>query len=98
MQICSVCRTTSPDDRIFCSKCNADLRKFSENAQALQRMLANDRIKLINIGVADDACPACREIAGTYPKDQVPILPVPGCSHENGCFCRYQPVLDVLYP
>ncbi len=98
MQICSLCQTSAPDSATNCPKCNADLSEFSENAQALKRMLENERIKYIRITVAHDACPACKAAEGTYPKEKVPHLPIEGCSHELGCRCHYSPVLDVLYP
>ncbi|MGB9672956.1 MAG: hypothetical protein ACPL3P_02375 [Anaerolineales bacterium] len=98
MQICSLCQTSAPDTAIYCPKCNADLREYSENAQALKRMLENDRIKYIRLTVSSDSCPACKAAEGTYPKDQVPRLPIEGCSHELGCRCHYTPALDVLYP
>jgi hypothetical protein len=52
----------------------------------------------VNLAVQADACPACQEMQGTYPKDKVPKLPIEGCSHENGCRCFYQPLLDEIYP
>ncbi|MCC6145962.1 MAG: hypothetical protein IT308_00185 [Anaerolineaceae bacterium] len=53
---------------------------------------------MIRISVADNACPACQQVMGAYPKDQLPRLPVEGCSHPNGCRCFYDPVLNEIYP
>lgn len=93
MQTCSRCNASSPDTATHCVHCQADLRKFSLTAVALKRMQANPRVSAIRISVAHDACPYCYELLKTYPKDAVPPLPHPGCSHENGCRCFYEPVL-----
>ena len=96
MQICSKCHATSPDTALYCGQCGADLREFSTRAVALRRYRENARVKAIRVVVAADACPACLSVAGTYAKDEVPALPVEGCSHENGCRCTYEPLYD--YP
>ena len=92
MQICSKCHAQSPDTAIYCVNCGADLREYSTRAVALKRYRANPRVKAIRVVVAADACPVCLSVAGTYPKDAVPKLPVEGCSHENGCRCTYEPL------
>jgi hypothetical protein len=48
--------------------------------------------------VPEDACPACQNLTGTYPKDQVPRLPIEKCSHPLGCRSYYLPYLDEIYP
>jgi hypothetical protein len=70
----------------------------SAAAQSLERMKANSRIKYIVIVVPEDACPACQNLTGTYPKDQVPRLPIEKCSHSLGCRSYYLPYLDEIYP
>jgi hypothetical protein len=65
---------------------------------SIKRMQANPRVQHVILQVWDDACPACRQLQGSYPKDQVPRLPVEGCSHPNGCRCKYQPALSEIYP
>ena len=70
----------------------------SEAAQALERMKANPRIKYVVIVVPEDACPACQNLTGTYPKDQVPCLPYGECSHPLGCRSYYLPYLDEIFP
>jgi hypothetical protein len=82
----------SPTDR---SEANWE---SSNAAQSLKRMLANQRVKYIVIAVPEDACPACQKLAGTYPKDSVPRLPVESCSHPLGCRSYYMPYLDDIYP
>ena len=98
MQTCGVCRTQSPDMARTCPKCGADLARESAVAQSLRRMQANDRVTLVRVSVADDACPACKEAQGAHPKDSAPRLPVEGCSGALGCRCAYEPVLGELYP
>jgi len=71
---------------------------MAEAKKALSRMQANPRVAKITLVVPADACQACREIAGTYPKDQVPEIPMEACSHPLGCRSFYQPFLDDIYP
>jgi hypothetical protein len=94
MQTCSKCNASSPDNTLVCVNCSAALSEFSATAVALKHMQANPRIRAIRVTVADDACPHCYELMKTYPKDKVPPLPQEGCSHENGCRCFYEPVLE----
>jgi hypothetical protein len=70
----------------------------SEAAKALERMQQNPRIKYIVVCVPEDACPACQNLTGTYPKDQVPPLPYEECSHPLGCRSYYIPYLDEVFP
>ncbi len=98
MQTCSRCQTQAPDTELFCPTCGADLREYSTTVIALKKMQANPRVSMIRLAVAADACPTCRRMHGTYPKDQVPLLPVEGCSNGLGCRCFYEPVLTEIYP
>lgn len=98
MQICSQCNAQSPDSAVYCLNCQADLREKSTTAIALQRFRKNSRVKNVRLVVAHDCCPACRLAEGTYNKDQVPDLPVEGCSHALGCRCFYEPMLSEIYP
>jgi hypothetical protein len=75
-----------------------EMWETSEAAQSLERMKANSRIKYIVIVVPEDACPACQNLTGTYPKDQVPRLPIEECSHPLGCRSYYLPYLDEIFP
>jgi hypothetical protein len=70
----------------------------SPAAQALKKMQANPRVKYVVVIVPADACPACQNLTGTYPKDQVPPLPYDECSHPAGCCAFYLPYLDEIYP
>jgi len=94
VQTCSKCNASSPDTATACVSCKTDLREFSATAVALKRMRTNPRIRAVRVTVAHDACPHCYELLNTYKKDDVPTLPHPGCSHENGCRCFYEPVLE----
>jgi hypothetical protein len=98
MQTCSRCHTQSPDTVQSCPSCQADLKEFSETAVALQQMKASPRIARVQVISADDCCPACQQMQGVFDKDKVPALPHPGCSHEHGCRCFYQPILNEIYP
>ncbi len=75
-----------------------DIWETSEAAKSLERMRANPRIKYIVVVVPEDACPACQNLTGTYPKDQVPRLPYEQCSHPLGCRSYYIPYLDEVFP
>ncbi len=98
MQTCTRCNTQSPDTALTCPTCGADLNEFSSTAVALRKFIENPRVNAVNVIVHADACPACQAIQGTYPKDRVPKIPVEGCSHENGCRCFYQPLLEEIFP
>ncbi len=98
MQSCTLCNANSPDTAQFCVHCQADLREFSATAQALKKYRENPRVSLVRITVAHDACPLCYESRGTFAKDAVPTLPHEGCSHAGGCRCKYEPVLNDIYP
>ena len=94
MQTCSKCNASSPDDACTCINCHADMKEFSASAVALKHLQSNPRVRAIRVSVAHDACPYCYELLQTYPKEKVPTLPHEGCSHENGCRCFYEPVLE----
>lgn len=94
MQTCSQCNASSHDQARLCSHCGADLQKYSTTATALERMRANPRIRAVRVTVAQDSCPHCSAMLRTYAKDEVPVLPHPGCSHAEGCRCFYEPVLE----
>lgn len=98
MQICSKCSAQSPDTVNECTSCGANLNEWSNTAISLKRIQANERISYVRILVANDCCPACRQVEGAYAKNEAPSLPVEGCSHALGCRCYYQPVLEYIYP
>lgn len=94
MQTCSQCNASSPDEARTCINCNANLSELSATAVALKHLQENPRVRAIRVTVAEDACSHCYELLKTYPKNEVPNLPHGGCSHENGCRCFYEPVLE----
>lgn len=98
MQTCTRCSTQSPDLTITCPGCGADMKEFAELAVTLRKFQENPRVIAVNVVIHEDACPACQEIQGTFPKDRVPKIPVEGCSHEHGCRCFYQPLLEEIFP
>jgi hypothetical protein len=98
MQTCSKCHTQMLDSVAKCKNCDAELNDWSTTSVALKRIQANPRVNYVRVSVAHDCCPACRDIEGAYAKDAVPKLPVEGCSHNLGCRCFYQPVLEEIYP
>lgn len=75
-----------------------DRWETSSAYQSLKKMQENPRVKYIVVIAPADACPACQNLVGTYPKDQVPQLPVESCSHPLGCRSYYMPYLDEIYP
>lgn len=78
------------------------VQSFEKSAEDHRRMLE----KIIKGGIATkvrilashDSCPVCRRVEGAYSFDDVPELPIEGCSHPMGCRCFYAPVLDRLGP
>ena len=70
----------------------------SPAAKALKALQDNPRVKYIIIAAPAEACPSCQQLTGTYPKDQVPQLPIGECSHPLGCRSFYMPYLDDIYP
>jgi hypothetical protein len=98
VQICTKCNSESADTAEKCAKCGANLAEFSATAVALRSFQENDRVNKVVVITHPDCCPACQEHQGIYLKDRAPKLPVEGCSHENGCRCFYQPMLDSIFP
>jgi hypothetical protein len=98
VQTCSKCHAQSPDSAAQCTHCGVDLSEWSETAVALKKLQDNSRVIYVRISVSNDSCPACRKAEGAYTKEDAPKLPIEGCSHELGCRCFYQPVLDMIYP
>lgn len=98
MQTCSKCVQLSPDTELFCLNCGADLSEFSINNIQRKKLIENPRVTAIRISVARSACPVCRLVEGVYTKDNLPTLPIEGCSGASGCDCTYAPILGEVYP
>ena len=76
---------------------DADAVKRAEQNKALEN-IKNGLATKVRVVIAKDACPVCEAMAGAYDFDDVPELPIEGCSHPGGCRCRYEPVLDLFGP
>ena len=98
MQTCSKCHENSPDYETTCPHCGADMSEFSENAIIRKQLIANPRVTAIRISVAKTACPTCKLAEGVYSKENLPHIPIEGCSRPNGCVCSYAPILDEIFP
>jgi len=91
---CFLCNASSPDTATKCVHCQADLSEHSLTAVALKRFRENSRVTAVRITASADSCSHCYGSMKTYPKEDVPTLPHPGCSREDGCRCFYEPVLS----
>jgi hypothetical protein len=98
VQECTLCHTQSPDTERYCVNCHADLHEYSSTAVALQQFRQNPRIYAVRIVVSPDSCPVCERVRGTYALDEVPALPVEGCTNPQGCNCKYVPMVGEIYP
>lgn len=68
-----------------------------EQKAALER-IRNGLATKVRILVAPDACPVCLAHERAYSLDDVPELPLEGCSCIGGCTATYAPVLDRFGP
>lgn len=75
-----------------------DRWETSSAYQSLIKIQENPRVKYVVVIAPANACPACQNLVGTYPKDKAPRLPVESCSHPLGCRSYYLPYLDEIYP
>ena len=98
MQTCSACNAQSPDAATNCLKCDADLSKNSMTAVSLKKFRENPRVRDVRLVISENACPVCATYEGTYTKNEVPTVPIEGCSHPEGCRCFYEPMLTEIYP
>jgi hypothetical protein len=98
VQTCSKCNAQSPDTASHCVACQSNLNEYSTSAVALKKFQENTRVRDVRLVVNADACPVCASYEGTYQKDEVPKLPIEGCSHPNGCRCFFEPMLKIIYP
>lgn len=65
---------------------------------ALEKIRSGGVATKVRILASYDCCPVCRSFEGAYTFDDVPELPLEGCSHPQGCRCHYAPVLDRFGP
>jgi hypothetical protein len=71
-----------------------------QRREELEQIRRSPRATGVYIAAPTDACPLCRWIQGTYPKDSddIPVLPLEGCSRPGGCITRYEPLLVEVGP
>lgn len=74
-----------------------DAIKRAEQKKALEN-IKNGLATKVRILTNRDCCPVCEAMEGAYSFDDVPELPIEGCSHPHGCRCHYAPVLDQFGP
>jgi len=98
VRTCAVCHLQSNDEVLICPRCGTDLRLDSEAARALRRIRADGRFDQVRILADWASCPVCKAAEGVHPIDDVPELPIEGCSSPYGCRCRYEPVLNLVGP
>jgi RNA polymerase subunit RPABC4/transcription elongation factor Spt4 len=98
VQTCSKCFHISPDQESLCLNCGVDLSEFSEHAISRKQLINNSRVTAIRISVGKNACPVCKLAEGVYNKENLPHIPIQGCSGPNGCECIYAPILDEIFP
>ena len=74
---------------------------FAKKQKEQKKALENIKKGLgtgVRILASRDSCPACKAMEGAYAFEEVPQLPLEGCSHPDGCRCHYEPVLDRFGP
>ncbi|RME44079.1 MAG: hypothetical protein D6791_13995 [Chloroflexi bacterium] len=55
---------------------------------------AGGAIQGVRVITGSDSCPTCRALAGEiYQPDEVPVIPIQGCTHPEGCRCAYTAVM-----
>lgn len=74
-----------------------DAERRAEQKVALER-IRNGLATKVRILVSADSCPVCSLYDGAYEFDDVPELPLEGCSRPGGCNAVYEPVLDRYGP
>ena len=82
--------------------------KVNQSVESAEQLAAKHRETLdrirnglatkVRILASPDSCPTCEAMEGAYTFEDVPELPLVGCSHPRGCQCKYEPVLDRFGP
>ena len=63
--------------------------------ETLKGYSENEFITRVEIMCQDDSCRACKAAARrTYPLNKAPLIPIDGCTHENGCRCCYTSIVE----
>ena len=81
----------------------ATTREITDEDRRAEQKAALERIRSglatrVRILVTSNACPVCRAYEGAYELDDVPELPLEGCSQVGRCNAVYAPVLDLYGP
>jgi hypothetical protein len=76
----------------------ATTTNFKAEQKAALKKIQEGLATKVRILTHRDSCPACAAMEGVYDFDDVPELPIEGCSHASGCRCHYAPVLDQFGP
>ena len=74
------------------------IEQESARHQATLERIRSGLATKVRILASHASCPTCETVEGAYEFDDVPALPLVGCSHPRGCRCRYEPVLDRFGP
>ena len=98
MSICPYCNNKTEDNDQYCHHCHTDLEKVNAARYALNEFMNNYRIRYVRISTAKDACAECNKYQGIYLKEDLPLLPIVGCSNPDSCRCFYEPKLEEIYP
>jgi hypothetical protein len=64
-----------------------------ESQETLQGYRENECITGVEIMCNDDSCRKCKAAAGEYLLKEAPLLPIDGCTNEDGCRCSYNSVV-----
>ena len=64
---------------------------------SFQELYLNGGIDGVSLVAFDsNACPACLAVTDiAYTPSRLPVLPIAGCTSEQGCRCRYEPNVTV---
>lgn len=81
----------------------ATVKEITNEERRARQKVALEKIRgglatRVRILVSLDACPVCRAAEGVYDFDDVPELPIEGCSRPDVCNASYAPVLDLYGP
>jgi hypothetical protein len=70
----------------------ANIREKESQAE-LRGYSKDEFITHVEIMCNDDSCRKCKAAAGEYLLKEAPLLPIRGCTHEDGCRCSYYPIV-----
>ena len=72
-------------------------KRRAEQKKALETIKGGLATK-VRILAARNACPVCQHLEGAYAFEDVPEIPLEGCSSPAICNTTYAPVLDLFGP